>query len=362
MLSPDIRLIAAFSAALLVVAPQDPPVPKDPPKVTYEDSGDFRLLVMDLERRFKGRVRFEKGIPSKEVSISVRDAGYFEALDALCRAHKGARYIELESYDARLDETVVGPGEWIEHPSSYSDHFKTAILSMTRMVYRAADGNGARVTLTLAAMAPPWIPLSDSSGATSEWKVDEARDKEGKDLLAGPVERYAGDRAQVGTFTRSGENSQVHFLTLSDFDLSRGLKVLAGTVKVRTAEARVERIAVEEGLSLEMGAGTLTVEAIAKDRDLQRDERAWKISFSFKGNPAKDDRPNLIQRTFEGRLRHENGKGEWIRFSIPEVGHTFSATTSALPSAPAWVEFRIRGEERLLEIPFKFVDVSFKEK
>jgi hypothetical protein len=93
MLYPDIKVIVFLGAAALLLAPQDEPKPKDPPKITFQEKGDFVFLVKDLEDKFGGgRIGIRAKIPSKDVAISVRDAGFYEALDALCRAHKEATY------------------------------------------------------------------------------------------------------------------------------------------------------------------------------------------------------------------------------------------------------------------------------
>ena len=349
MMVADLILIAAAAGALQEA-------PKDPPKVTYEDSGDFRLLAMDLERRFRGRIRFAKGIPPKDVSISVTDAGYFEALDALCRAHKGVRYHDVDEIRPLLDEVALGPGDWLEFPASYHGHFKTALISMIRTAYRAPDGAGSMVDANLKLFGPPWIPISDSWGVETEWKVEQALDADGKDVLTGFEERYAGDRIGIQTMGHFGENASDFRLRLRDFDPARGLKVLSGKASVRTADVTLRRMKVEEGQTLEVGGGTLAVDSVTVDR-VQPDRNKWDIEFTFK---AKTGNGPSLKQALEGRARHDGGKGEWVRFNVRYGGQSFMVTTTAMEKPPAWIEFRVRGEERPIEVSFQIKDAAFK--
>ena len=349
MMVADFILIVAAAGALQEA-------PKDPPKVTYEDSGDFRLLAMDLERRFRGRIRFAKGIPSKDVSISVKDAGYFEVLDALCRAHKGVRYHDVDEIRPLLDEVAIGTGDWLEFPSSYHGHFKTALVSVIRTAYRAPDGSGARVDANLKLFGPPWIPISDSWGVETEWKVEQALDADGKDVLTGLQERYASDRVTVGIMGKTGENASTYCVSLRDFDPARGLKVLSGKASVRTADVTIERLTLEEGKSLDVGGTTLTVDSVTEDRD-HRDRKVWDITITFKSKTGKG--PSL-QQVLEGRARHDGGQGEWVRFAVRYGGGSFRITSAAMEKPPAWIEFRVRREERLVEVPFEFKNAAFK--
>ena len=349
MMVADLILIAISAGALQEA-------PKDPPKVTYEDSGDFRLLAMDLERRFRGRLRFNKGIPSKVVSISVKDAGYFEALDALCRAHKGVRYYDLdETRPPLLDEVTIGSGDWLEFPASYHDHFKTALLSMMRVADRAPEGLSGSVLVVLVLHGPPWIPISDEQGVATEWMVEKALDADGKDVLEGSEERYRGERVSISSM-KSGPNTSLFPVRLRDFDPARGLRVLSGKASVRTADVTIQRMKVEEGQTLEVGGGTLAVGSVTVDR-VQPDRNKWDIEFTFK---AKTGKGPSLKGALEGRARHDGGKGEWVRFEVRYGGQSFRVTTAAMEKPPAWIDFRVRGEERLIEVPFHIKDAAFK--
>ncbi|HEY3227384.1 MAG TPA: hypothetical protein VGK61_10375 [Planctomycetota bacterium] len=350
--------MALFGLFLLPAGSQEGGASKEPPRITWEETDDFRILLKELELKTAGRVRLAKGLRRREVKISVRDAGFYEVLDAICRAHKEATYTG-EEWHGDAGELTVGPGAWEEFPASYHGHFKTAVVSMMRHAYRAPDGEGARVDVRLKLFGPPWIPVTEDSGAEVEWKIEEARDAEGRDLLAGREERYAGDRIDLSYMVANDGNSLEHLVPLRDFDLTKGLKVIAGTVKVKVAEAKVERIAVEVGRSFELGAGTITVKSVKEGWKYGPDSR-WNITLTFKPKEGKADPARRLDKVFEPRVRQPGGQQEWGRLGLPWKDGECEVETFPAPKFPAWIELRVRGEERLLVIPFRIRDAAFK--
>src|SRR5262245_18779211 len=108
MLYLDIKMIGVLAAAALLLAPQEKPGPKEVPKISLDKTGDFHALVKELEEITGGPIKLGRGIESKAVSIKVKDAGFYEALDALCRAHKDATYCpEDDDYTDRHDLAVT---------------------------------------------------------------------------------------------------------------------------------------------------------------------------------------------------------------------------------------------------------------
>src|SRR5262245_45105616 len=181
MIGPVFR---AAALALLVPALQDPPAPKEPPKATVKESGDFRLLVKELELKFGGRIRFTGKIASKDVSVSVADASFYEALDALCRAHQEATYYEPDVDDwTPREQSPIRPGTWVDYPSCYSGHFKVAVVALAREARSGPDGDAQRAMASLVLFAPPWLSVTWPSGARTDWTVEEAKDSGGRDVL-----------------------------------------------------------------------------------------------------------------------------------------------------------------------------------
>lgn len=344
---------------LALAAPQDLPDPKDPPKITYEDSGDFRLMVKDLEHKFPGRIRFRGRIPSKDVSVSIRDAGFYEALDALCRAHKEATYFLEEELHHESNELTVVPGPWIEYPSTYHGHFKTALVGLLKTRRSTPEGDEARVEAEVVLHGPPWISLTWESGAAATWEISEARDADGRDVLASDGLRSGDERIRIGLDMNRTGNLTTHSVALRDFELDRGLKIFAGKATLKTHDNKAVRLEVEAGAAAVIPQGTLTIDSI---KELERSEResGWMISMVFKPNAASKELK--LDRIIGGRARHEGDRGQWGRVELPWEGRTFEVETLSMKRAPKWIELNVRTRERTFEIPFRFTDVAFRGK
>ena len=357
-----IKLISVLALLPALGAPQDPPAPKEPPKVTYEDSGDFRLLVMDLERRFKGRVRFEKGIESKNVSISVRDAGYFEALDALCRANKEATYIRRVKDEPREEALRLSPLPWIELPTSYHGHFKAAVVAMVRTVRATPKGDEADVQVDVALFSPPWISLSYHSGSSVDVHVEEAIDSGGRDVRIS--EENMPELVFDDNYTLNLQGPVCELTTrLKDVDLSKGLKSLRGAFKVTAADSRVARMEAKEGSVLETPFGKLTVDGV-KEFDRDGESACWRIALSFAPNEKLEDRADRLSQVLERRIAYDgsNWAAYWGTLELPWKGTSLRVETAPMARAPQWIEFKVRGPAREFEVPFRFTDVVLRER
>lgn len=357
-LYPDIKMILVI-LLFIPVAPQDPATPTDPPKVTYEDSGDFRMLVKELELKFGGRIRFGGKVPRKDITISVRDAGFYEALDALCRLHKEATYFGDHDWGMNREQLTIGAGSWVEYPAAYHGHFKVALTSMMRTLRTSPEGDAARANASLVLFAPPWIQVGWSSGTVVEWAVDEARDAEGKDVRTPGDQRFDVDRIGLDFRSHYAGNLSVHSIGLRDLDLTKGLKVLAGKVKLTAAETKVERLAAKAGESVEIPQGRLVVDSVT-EQESDGDATSYRIAVTFKPKDAKADESSKLERILERRARTDGGQGEWLHVDFPWQGRTFEIQTHHRVDAPSWIELRVRISERVHEVPFRFKDVAFR--
>ena len=353
-----IKTIATLAAAAAWPAarPQEGPAPKDLPRVTWEESGDFRVLVKDLEDKFAGRIPLGVRIPRRDVKISIRDAGFFEALDALCRAHKEATYFTPRGEGLGTERLTVVPGPWVEYPASYHGHFKTAFVSMMRTARTSPEGGGARVDAAIVLFSPPWIPVSWASGTEVEWTVGEARDADGRDVLAPPERGPGADRIGIYVDAVRGGNAESFGVGLRDFDLDRGLKILAGAAKLRAVESRAVRVDAEAGATAEIPQGTLTVDSV-RELDKSDDTTTWIVTVTLKPNDAS--RGLKLDRVIAPRARHDGDAGMGSLIDLPWQGWTFNVRTWRAERAPAWIELNVRIAERVIEIPFRFTDVAF---
>ena len=347
----------SFPARPLPAQPQEKGETKEIPKITWEDQGSFRILAKELQARTAGRIHLGDGLEPKEIKVSVRDAGFFEALDALCRAHKEATYFPRKEVEGSLDHFTIWPQPWVEYPSTYTGHYKIALASMMRTVRSAPDGEGARVSVQVVLFGPPWNPWSGLSATPVEWKVETARDSADRDVLESKDEdRAEEERTELDLEMNWDMGSYLrHPIDLLDFDLSKGLKTLSGHAKLNLAESRVVRLTAEAGSTLEIPQGTLTVDGVT-EREKSGDASEWTVGISFK---SKDGSPSL-QEVLEAKSSHDGAGGQWRPLEFPWKATSFEIKAwPPAKAAPKWIELKVLSPGRVLEIPFRFKDVAF---
>jgi hypothetical protein len=348
--------------ALMAAVVQDPP-PSDPPKVAVKESGDFRLLVKELEIKYGGRIKFAGKIPAKDVSVSIPEAGFYEALDALCRAHQEATYFipHVEDWTEREHVTVV-PGAWVEYPSCYSGHFKVAVASMAREVRVGPEGESQRAMAGLVFFAPPWMSVSWSSGAEVEWMVDEAKDAEGRDVLDAKLGSPDG-RYQMDISPQSPGNHTGHAVRLLDFDVSKGLSSIAGKVKARVLESKVERMEVKAGATVACAKGTLKVVSVTELKPEEAEEEgegSKGVRVVVRFEPKAGVKLDGLETILEPRVRLDSEWSDWGYLKTKDLA--FEIEMSRPDRIPKWFELKLRGAERLCEVPFRIKDVVIKGK
>jgi len=343
---------------LPVPAPQDDPKPKDPPKVTLDETGDFQALVQELAGKFGGGVRLRRGIPSKDVSVKVRDAGFFEALDALCRAHKEATYCPVDEESDRED-FILAPAPWVEHKASYHGHFKTVLLSMKRHVQATPRGETTHAQVDIATFVPPWLSLGGVSGTVLGKEIGTAVAADGRDLRLPENEDLPDDDMDVSDTPFFRGRVAHRRIYLRDFDLSKGLKSFSGTMTFRSVESKVVRMACGKGTSLELPKGRLSVDSVT-ELEKAGDKNSWRIAISFTPNEkSKEDPVALPDVLLEGVMY--DGSARWSRLDLPWKGSSFMVETNPLDRAPAWLKFKLITAEREHEIPFQFSNVAFRD-
>src|SRR5262245_4454451 len=124
---------------------------QDQRRITLEKSGSLQTLAGEIAAQSGERVRVDGAVDEKTVELKVRDAGLYQALDALCQAHGGATYIDTEERLLKTPELRLRPETWVEHPVSYSGNYRVIVHSFTRIKSRSESGEGAwaRVNLQL---------------------------------------------------------------------------------------------------------------------------------------------------------------------------------------------------------------------
>ncbi len=345
----------AWALALLLPAGA-PRQEEDRPRFDFEEFGKFTDLVRKLGKATSCRILMARDVEEKEVAVSLKQARFFEVLDALCRAHGNVRYF-LPEHLAVTDDLTLATGEWVEHPASYDGHFKVVVSYFMKTRGASIDGAGAWVDVGFALLAPPWVRVTYGSGAQLEWKLEEARDKDGKDLLLKKDEEpgFRQYYALMGEDAQHGNVSDYRF-TLKDFNITRKLSSLAGRIELKSNSSKVMRVDLEIGKSVEVPGGSVTVDSLT---EMERHGRGmqWRAGLTF---APKEGERNTFRKILEDDVRFD-GDRDWNPAFPKWKGMSFELDSFGLPGKPRWMEIRVRTGEQKSKVEFKFKDVTFKK-
>jgi hypothetical protein len=300
-------------------------------------------------------------IEGKQVKVSVRDAGFYETLDALCREHGEVTYFRPRSLSLGGPELRLWPVDWINYPTCYADHFKIIVSHVLRTRQHSGDSEGKWANLGLVVFSPPWLDVTLLAGTKVKWSLDEIKDRDGKDLTFNDevaLTRLCVD-VQGEENSRSG-NLRSWSARVQDFDPCKGLRILSGKIQLDVAESTLVRVPAEVGQSVEIPSGTLTIDSVLEHEKGITGSR-WRIAVSFK--PTKVDSrvgPGLAS-VLESRVRYDGREKEWDYIEVRLKRSSFEVMTQPLDHAPAWFELRVRDRERHIEVPFKFQDIAIKK-
>jgi len=337
---------------LLLVLALAAPVQEAGP-VTLEKRERFSVLAEEISRATSCVIKVLSGVQDREVQVSLREAGLFQALDAICRAHGNAGYLHPRwaDPDENHREIRLRPIAWVDYPSSYSGPFRVFAAQYVRERLRTDRGSRDGVRVHLALLAPPSLPLDWQSGTKVRWSFAEVRDADGRDVLRPPGERVS-PLVHLTAGVETGLNSDETSLLLKGFDLDRGLSVLRGSVGLSVPENRPIRFPLEEGREAATPAGPLVVESVKP-----HGERSWRILLRFRELKEGADLDKVFLE--HGRIEHDSGS---VRLDVLEDQRAIEIRALFLAAKPGWVELRVREGERKIEVPFEIRDVRFPKK
>ncbi len=346
-----------FIALALVIALA--PV-QDPSRITLDRTAKFSEFCASFEKAAGGKIAADDEVEDKEIKLSLKDASFFEAVDALCRAHGSASYVDLsDSFGSDGLELRIKPLPWVEYPSAYPGRFKVAAIAMARFTCRQDAGDRQWTRLHLLVFGPPGIPIDHSSGATCEWTMAKALDADGKDVLLGEKEAPSEPMVDICSTPYVEGNVDGYAAVLKPFDLDRGLKVAAGTLKLTTADPVDLRVPLEVGKEVEMPGGTITVDAVREHEKKGARGATWRIHLTLKPKAKAASIGALLeQRVRCGVDKDDSG---WRYQSYPPSGMTFEVQAGPLANAPTWVRLRVRTNPRTIDVPFELKDIVFKK-
>ena len=327
---------------------------QEPGRITIDRQGTLEEVIDDLRAASGASLRVDAGIDKKPFKVKVQGAGFFEALDAICRAHGSVRYLNHPTgpEEGKID-LLSGP--FLEYPGFYFGDFKVIVSELTEHKTNLAAGSLQWCRLYVVVLGPPWIRMQETNANKGIWSVSEVKDADGKDLLPDRTEGnpdYRIDLAYGATLWKGNVASQV--FRLRPFDLDRGLSLVKGKVTLTLGDAKEIEVPLESGKQLETPAGTLTVDSVVQKEDPPRGP-FWRMNFTLQ--PAKGIK--TLKQAFETRYRIDGEGYENLRWflDLPNDGMSFTASFR-IPKPPA-LRIVARQGERKFEVPFQFKDVKY---
>ena len=322
---------------------------QDPPKLTLEKSGTFRDLVEEVSKKFGETVKVDPAVENKTIEVRVTDAGFYQAVDALCRAHGGVSYLD-EDYKTRgRPELNLRSGTWVEYPASYWGNYKVMVVSWTRLKSKTDVGERSWVRGNLNVFYPPSLSV-DSADA---WQVTEALEGEGRDVRSVKGEPEPTELVRIDS--TSGFNhaliGKVHF---RDFDLQKGLRKLEGTTVLDAARRVQVRVPLEVGSKTEIPQGEILVKSIQEIKSAGGP--LWAVGLKIEARDAENRR---FGDRFDPWIRFDDGDEQYERVSLGIASDVEIKTEDAGPR-PKALFLRARADPVKVSVPFSFKDVFFK--
>src|SRR5690349_19912651 len=113
---------------------------QDPPKITLNKEGKLSEVVSELGP-LVGPIGIDPKVDDTPVALSLRDAGYFEVLDALCRSHGNLRYFSnAHQWLSGGKGAQLLLGTPLPYPAATEGHFKFLVTRMGRVQSRSVEG------------------------------------------------------------------------------------------------------------------------------------------------------------------------------------------------------------------------------
>ena len=141
---------------------------QDGGRITLDRNGTVEEAAQALSKASGATIRVLDGVDPKPFACRVAKATFFEALDALCRAHGNIRYFEAPKGPDE-GQIELRPGTWIDFPSCYSEDFKVVISEMAGFTGTTSVGNTRWNRVMMSLWGPPWIRVQDDQTAKTMW-------------------------------------------------------------------------------------------------------------------------------------------------------------------------------------------------
>jgi len=318
------------------------------PKITIDATGPFRDHVREIQRQ--SGEKFSSESPEGDVTLRVRNAGFYEALDALCRAQGNMTYLS----DVLSDEPLqIQSDPWIEYPAVYTGSYKIVALGFLRFKMGSEDEERSWARVHLGLFVPP-SAHTGRFGPEARWSCLEAVDSTGASVLPA-ANGEPRERIVLAALPRL-RCSAAQGILLKDFDTAKGLRRLAGKVSVDLAQLTEVSLPAEAGKTAQTPQGTLTVKSVAEFEKSDTGS-TWRVALEY----TSKDRPGPSHAPVDPDIKID---GEWAMggWEDIEAGKPFEVKTWRAGQRPKVVLVRIRTGTRTVDIPYEFKNLAWKDK
>ena len=279
----------------------------------------------------------------------MKEVSFFQALDAVCRAHGGVTYLAKTDLLAPPQHLTLMAEPWLEYPCVYVEDSKILVDGCVRRVVETPSARTEFTEVYLSILLPPDRRFAGSDSEAKSWSILRVRGKNEGDL---PL--LKSDRSETRLELKEPSRALTpnrHCFWVQSFPLEEGLQLLEGSFEGTIAETEDVQIPLEKGKEVRIPQGTLTVTAITPVKQYSWTET--RVTLSFRPNGKDVDLKTLFER-----YGNYDGSKEGWSFLSPEFGS--GAVKFELSSeSPRWMTIRIRKNPRAVKIPFRFSNLAF---
>jgi hypothetical protein len=326
---------------------------QEPGRIAIDRTGTIDELVEELIAASGAAIRIDNAVDKRAFAVKVSGATFYEALDAICRAHGGACYLHspIGPVEGKVDLVA---GKFLDVPSCYVGDLKVIIPEFTEHTAELPVGPKHWCRASVLVLGPPWLRVASANNAKAVWTLEEARDADGKDVLPSPTEGEPDHRLDLAYGPTVWKGNLVYrTFRLHPFDLDRGLSILKGKVQLTVGDAKEIAIPFEEGKTIDTPVGTISVDSIREAKD--KIAPVYHMGLTLQPVAGIKNLKQAIETRY--RVDGEGRENLHWMLDLPNAGMSFTGSVRA--PKPGTIRIVVHQGERRLDVPFEFKAVKF---
>ncbi len=326
---------------------------QEPGRITIDRTGTIDEFVEELRAASGAEFRVDGAVPKTPFAVKISGAAFYEALDAVCRAHGGACYLRapMGPVEGKVD---LFAGQFLDVPGCYVGDLKVLVSEFTEHTAELPVGPRHWCRASVLVLGPPWLRVASANNAKAVWSLEEAKDADGKDVLPPANEGEPDHRLDLAYSPTVWKGNLVHkTFRLHPFDLDRGLSSLKGKVQLTVGDAKEIAIPFDEGKTVDTPVGTISVDSIREVKG--RTASVYHIGLTLR--PAEGIK--TLKQAIEARYRVDGEGRENLHWTLTLPNSGMSFTGSVREPKPEKIRIVVHQGERRLDVPFEFKAVKF---